>query len=347
MANTGIVYHEDYLKHDTGDHPESKVRLIAIMSLLEETKALEKLTDIPPKKATIDQVRYVHRISYIEGLRSSCQKGINWLYIDTGISSDSYDVALLAAGGVLSAVDRVIKDLDNAFALVRPPGHHAELNRGGGFCLFNNIAIATRHVQLYHHLDKVLIIDWDVHHGNGTQNIFYGDPSVLYFSTHQSPLYPGTGAIEDVGVADGEGFTVNVPLPAGTGDRGYIYVFNEVLAPIATEFKPDFILISAGGDAHFADPLGGMYLTAKGFELLTNMVKMIASHACKGRIVATLEGGYDLMGLPYSVLSTLNSLGDLEMDINEPNLIPKDSLSDQVRNRVREVKKVQAEYWDV
>lgn len=347
MVKTGIVYHENYLKHDTGDHPESKMRLIAIRMLLEETEALEKLTDIHPKKATIDQIRYVHRSSYIEELRSRCQKGIDRLNLDTIISLDSYDVALLAAGGVLSAVDRVIKELDNAFVLARPPGHHAESDRGGGFCLFNNIAIATRHVQLCHHLDKVLIIDWDVHHGNGTQNIFYDDPSVLYFSTHQSPLYPGTGAIEEVGVGDGEGFTVNVPLPVGTGDRGYIYVFNEVLAPIATEFKPDFILISAGADAHFADPLGGMYLTAKGFGLLTNMVKMIASHACKGRIVAALEGGYDLTGLSYSILSILNSLGDLNIDMKERSMSSNDELSDQVRNRVRDVRKVQAEYWDI
>lgn len=344
MTKTGIVYHDDYLKHKTGAHPECKERLTATMELLKKSGILGNLVDITPEKATPEQIERVHDASYVGDVRMCCQSGGGMLDTDTVLSADSYDVSLLATGGVMSAVDAVMGGLNNAFALIRPPGHHAFSGHGGGFCIFNNIAIGARYAQSRHDMKRILIVDWDVHHGNGTQDIFYDDASVLYFSLHQSPLYPGTGSVEEVGVGDGEGFTVNVPLPAGTGDRGYAYVFNEILTPIATEFHPDIILISAGEDAHFADPLGGMNLTARGFGCLANIVKSIAS---KGRVVAALEGGYGLTALPYSVLSILNSLGGLGMNIKEPISSPKDELPDQIRERVKEVKEVQKEYWGV
>jgi len=347
MSKTGVVYHEDYLKHETGEHPERKERLIAIMKLLEETGALKELMCIAPKKATTGQIEYVHDNSYVEEVRMRCQSGGGMLDPDTILSQDSYEVALLASGGVISAVDAVTDNLDSVFALVRPPGHHAEVSHGMGFCIFNNVAIAARHAQKQHKLKKILIVDWDVHHGNGTQNIFYDDASVLYFSVHQSPFYPGTGGIDEIGADDGKGFTVNVPLPRGTPNAGCAYVFNEILIPIALEFRPELILISAGQDAHFADPIGGMELTANGFGYLASIVKSIANSTCEGRIVAALEGGYDLTALPYSVLSILNSFGDSGMDIKEPMTAPKDELSGQVRERVKEVKEAQEEYWDV
>ncbi|UZE92101.1 MAG: histone deacetylase [Methanosarcinales archaeon] len=347
MSRTGVVYHDDYLKHETGEHPEQKERLIAIMKLLKETGALKKLTRIAPKKATTEQIGYVHDASYIENVRGLCQSGRGMLDSDTILSQDSYEVALLASGGVMSAVDVVIDDLNNAFALIRPPGHHAEASQGMGFCIFNNVAIAARYAQRQHKLKRILIVDWDVHHGNGTQHIFYDDASVLYFSIHQSPFYPGTGKTDEIGTGDGKGFTVNVPLPRGMGDAGYTYVFNEILIPIALEFRPELVLISAGQDAHFADPIGGMNVTAKGFDQLAGIVKSIANSTCEGRIVAALEGGYDLTALPYSVLSILNSFGDLGMDIKEPMATPKDELSGQVRERVKEVKEAQKECWPI
>ncbi len=350
MSRTGVVYHEDYLKHETGEHPERKERLIATMELLKETGALTKLTCIAPKKATPEQIEYVHDASYVEEVRMRCQSGRGMLDSDTILSQDSYEVALLASGGVIGAVDAVMNDLKSVFALIRPPGHHAEASQGMGFCIFNNVAIAARHAQKQHKLKRILIVDWDVHHGNGTQHIFYDDASVLYFSIHQSPLYPGTGKTDEIGTGDGKGFTVNVPLPGGIGDAGYTYVFNEILIPIALEFHPELILISAGQDAHFADPIGGMNVTAKGFGHLASIVKSIANSTCEGRIVAALEGGYDLTALPYSVLSILNSFGDLGMDIKEPMTAPpalKDEVSSQVREKVKEVKEAQKECWGV
>lgn len=347
MPKTGIVYHEDFLRHETGEHPERKERLIATMELLEETGALKELTCIAPKKAITGQIEYVHDASYVEEVRMRCQSGGGMLDLDTVLSQDSYEVALRASGGVLSAVDTVMDELKSVFALIRPPGHHAEASHGMGFCIFNNVAIATRYAQKQHKLKRILIVDWDVHHGNGSQDIFYDDASVLYFSIHQSPFYPGTGSVDEIGADDGKGFTVNVPLPGGIGDAGYTYVFNEILIPIALEFRPELILISAGQDAHFADPIGGMSLTAKGFGRLASIVKSIANSTCEGRIVAALEGGYDLTALSYSVLSILNSLGDLSMGIKEPMAAPKDELSGQVREKVKEVKEAQKECWGV
>lgn len=236
----------------------------------------------------------------------------------------------------MAAVDATLNGFDSAFALVRPPGHHAMPSRGMGFCIFNNIAVAAKHARA-RGLEKVLIVDWDVHHGNGTNAIFYSDRSILYFSTHQFPHYPGTGRATDVGEDGAEGTKVNVPLPSGTGDEGYMMVFREILRPIALEFKPDIVLVSAGQDPHKDDPLGGMRLTAAGFGAMAGVVKEIADICCRGRLAASLEGGYNLQAQAEAIVAELKAFeGD----------VPHVSGTDlKVAQRIEEIKKIQSAYW--
>ena len=234
-------------------------------------------------------------------------------------------------------------NLKRIFALIRPPGHHATSNKGMGFCIFNNIAIAAEHLKRKYGVKRILIADWDVHHGNGTQDVFFEDPSVLYFSTHQYPYYPGTGWIDEVGKGEGEGFTVNVPLPAGVDDAGYLYALNNILVPIAMDFRPEFVLVSAGFDAHVADPLASMSVTSPGFALFTNVIKEIAEKNSKGRIVMALEGGYNLDAIAESVLSVFNSLLSNRGEIKEGVV----SKNEQVKKRVEEIKGVQRRYRDI
>lgn len=305
MRKTGLVFHEDYLRHNAGEgHPERPARLERIMSHLTETKLLEKLVRIEPYTADIDWIATIHSRDYIDSVKRACQQDYHYLDSDTGICRDSFQVALLAAGGAMAAAEAVMdKKVDNAFAALRPPGHHAERDRAMGFCLFNNIAITARYLQQKYRVEKVLIIDWDVHHGNGTQNAFYDDPTVFYFSTHQWPHYPGSGWQLEKGIGKGEGFTLNVPLSAGRSNEDFIRIFEQQLVPAAQQFKPDFILISAGFDAHLQDPLAGMQLTEKGYGELTRIVVELAEELCGGRIVSLLEGGYHLEMLARSVAS--------------------------------------------
>jgi acetoin utilization deacetylase AcuC-like enzyme len=235
--------------------------------------------------------------------------GGGWLDGDTVISSASYDVALHAAGGVIKATDGVMRgELDSAFALVRPPGHHAIQSRAMGFCLFNNVAIAAKYAENNYNLERILIVDFDVHHGNGTQETFYSDPKVLYFSTHQYPLYPGTGSIWEMGTGDGEGTTINMPLPAWCGDEEYLQLFQEILVPIARRFQPQLILVSAGYDTHWADQIALMQVSITGFARMVMILKELASELCQGRLVFTLEGGYNKQALAYSIKATLEAL---------------------------------------
>jgi acetoin utilization deacetylase AcuC-like enzyme len=310
-GKTGFVYDKAYLEHDTGPgHPERPERLTAIVAHLEKTGLMDSLTRVEAAPARTEWLVQVHDPEYIAEVEQACKEGKPWLHsTDTPISTQSYQVALLAAGGVLSAVDAVMEgSIRNAFCAIRPPGHHALKDKAMGFCLFNNVAIATRYVQKKHALARVLIVDWDVHHGNGTQATFYEDPSVLYFSIHQYPYYPGTGAQTDTGAGPGQGYTLNAPLPAGSGDEEYVRVFKEVLRPKALEFHPDFVFVSAGFDAHEADPLASMKVTAEGYGALTRIVRSIAAECCDGRLVSVLEGGYDAEALGKSVEAHIRAL---------------------------------------
>ena len=310
-GKTGLVYHESYLLHDPGEgHPESPARLKGIIEHLKETGVLSGLLRIEPSPAPIKWITSVHTRQYVEHVRESCENGGYCLDSgDTGISVESYEVARLGVGGVLKAVDAVMDgEVQNAFCAIRPPGHHALSDRAMGFCIFNNVATATRYIQEKYGLPKVLIVDWDVHHGNGTQAAFYDDPSVLYFSIHRYPFYPGSGAEEERGEGKGLGGNINVPLPADSGDREYVKALNEELKPRAITFDPDFVIISAGFDAHKDDPLGGMQVTAKGFAEMTRIVKEIAEACCGGRVISVLEGGYDLTGLSESVRAHISAL---------------------------------------
>ena len=288
---TGLVYDPIYLEHDTGDHVENSRRLVDAMSHLKETGIKEKLTSLSARPASLEELEMVHAPEYISYVRSKAEKGGGWLDPDTVMSSKSYEAALYAAGGVLVAVEAVMKEeADNAFALVRPPGHHAVRDRAMGFCIFNNVAIAAKFALSKFKLNCVLIADFDVHHGNGTQDAFYADPHVLYFSTHQYPFYPGTGWVDETGIGEGEGTTVNFPMAAGWGDEECLRAFNEVLVPVAQRFQPQLILVSAGFDAHWSESLASMCLNITGYAQITLRIKALADEYCAGRLVLSLEG---------------------------------------------------------
>ena len=303
-AKTGFVFDEIYLEHKTTPgHPESPERLVKIIEKLKADGLYSQLVELKPTPAPLKWIETIHSPEYIERARKSCENGAGYLdSLDVPISRKSYEAALMAAGGMLTAIDAVMEQkVTNAFCAVRPPGHHALENKAMGFCIFNNIAIGTRYIQQKYQLPKILIVDWDVHHGNGTQAAFYDDPNVLYFSVHQYPFYPGTGSQAEKGDGEGLNTTINVPLRAGSGDEEYVSAFEKTLTPAAITFSPDFVLISAGFDAHKDDLLGAMKVTQQGFARLTEIVKNIAEKCCAGRLVSTLEGGYGLEGLAASV----------------------------------------------
>ena len=308
---TGLVLSPAYLEHQTGSgHPEQPLRVRAIEERLAADGLLDRAVRIEPRPATEQEILRCHAADYLGQVRADIARGADRLSTgDTAVSPQSLDTAVLAAGGVLAAVDAVMAGkVANAFAVVRPPGHHATPDRGMGFCLFNNVALAARHVQAAHGVGRVLIADWDVHHGNGTQDIFYEDGSVFFFDTHQHPLYPGTGAAGETGRGRAAGCIMNCPFPAGAGRTEIVGAFRDRLVPAAEAFRPEFVLVSAGFDSRIDDPLGGFRLTDDDFAELTGIVKGIAARHAQGRLVSTLEGGYRLAGLASAAASHVRAL---------------------------------------
>jgi acetoin utilization deacetylase AcuC-like enzyme len=310
MTTTAYLTHPDYEKHTLEGHPEHAGRIQAIWRTLEASGVLNDLLLLNPQPVSEAALKRVHAASLVELIRQVAGSGGGMTDPDTYVIPVSYDVALLSAGGVVGAVDAVLSgEADNALAVTRPPGHHATPMRAMGFCLFGNVAVAARHaLDAYDSVKRVLIVDYDVHHGNGTQDIFYASPQVLFASTHQYPFYPGTGGRDHIGEGPGEGFTLNMPLSAGTGNEGFFALYERVLWPAARRYDPDLIIVSAGFDAHWVDPLAMLQLDLPGYAHLTRDLIDMADQFCGGRIVFALEGGYDLEALSHGVLNIAYAL---------------------------------------
>ena len=312
---TGLLYDPVFLEHETSQgHPECRQRLEVSIQHLKLQTWFDQLTQLSPRTADLKWIESVHSLDYIKRAEAACSSGNHFLdSMDVSICPESFNIAREATGAVLEIADRVInKDIDNGLALIRPPGHHAEQDQALGFCLFNNVAILAKYLQKQYQLDKILILDWDVHHGNGSQHTFEADPSVLYISTHQYPFYPGTGAYSETGIHKGAGTTLNCPMPAGANDSDYELAFKDKILPKIDEFKPEVIIISAGFDAHKDDPLGQINLSAEFYAWMTERIMEKAEQYSDKRIISVLEGGYNLDMLPICIekhLSTLNTYG--------------------------------------
>ena len=347
-----VVRDNRFKNHITGyGHPECPDRLTAIEETLNSEELKSRLVFIQPRPATMEELCLIHTERYVTSVAETEGRDSVYLDPDTQTSALSYETAVLAAGGLLSLIDRVWRgEHSTGFAFVRPPGHHAESDRAMGFCLFNNVAVGARYLIEKLGAKRVLIVDWDLHHGNGTEHSFWRSPDILYFSIHQFPHYPGTGRDTDVGAGSGKGYTVNVPLGSRNGDISYLQAFSRLLKPIALQFKPDIILVSAGFDAHFSDPLGGIQVTDTGYRLMTRILIDIAHECCGGKLVFVLEGGYNFDALKSSVRDVMIELlkphnddpdmGDLQKEVSGP-------LRQEVSNAIFIQKKILESYLDV
>jgi len=337
MKKIGILADNIFMEHRTGAHVESPDRLRVIYDMLEEERYYESATRIEPRAATDEEIFLNHDEAYLRMLERT---GPGHLDSDTVLSGRSLEVARLAVGGCLNMADGIMSGaIEKGFAFVRPPGHHAEREKGMGFCLFNNIAVAARHLIKDHGLLRIAIIDWDLHHGNGTERSFYSEKELLYISIHQSPCYPGTGGLMDVGIGEGEGFNVNLPLAAGAGDAEYLKAFDDIFLPIVERYSPEIMLVSAGFDPHRLDPLGGMEVSAAGFGAMGRRLSRLADRLCGGKTGFFLEGGYSLEGLKESARDLLDAVAGRRGHDVPPG---GDTSIDDVLERA---KAVQGRYW--
>jgi acetoin utilization deacetylase AcuC-like enzyme len=340
MARSAVVIDRDYLKHDPGyGHPERAERLETLLELSEQVDR-DRFALLKPRAASREELELIHSKDYIELLQATSKTNRYALDGDTVTSRDSFGVGLLATGGFLKLLDSIAADeFRNGFALVRPPGHHALIDRAMGFCLFNTVAIGAQYLKRCHGVKRLMIVDWDVHHGNGTQDAFYQDPSVFFVSTHQHPYYPGTGSIEEVGEGEGRGYTLNIPLPAGCADAEYLQVFQDIVLPMAERYQPEWFLVSAGFDPHRRDPLGGMEVTENGFAAMASALLESARKHAAGKIAFLLEGGYDLAALRNSVSSVLEQME------KEENLSPGPVKgADEIQPIICKVLEIQEKY---
>jgi acetoin utilization deacetylase AcuC-like enzyme len=309
MRRTGLVVDPRFRLHNPGaHHPERPDRVRVLEELFERAEYAE-LPRIAAREAREDEIARIHEHELLRSVAASAGKPVTHFDADTSASAGSFEAALLAAGAAMELVDAVCDGaVHNGFAALRPPGHHAERARAMGFCFFNNIAVVARHLQERRERRRILILDWDVHHGNGTQHAFWDDPSVMYVSLHQFPFYPGTGDVDEIGTGGGAGYTVNLPMRAGWGAAEYGAAFRDVIVPVALRFRPDFVLVSAGFDAHRDDPLASMSLDGPAFASMTDAIARIADECCNGNLAMLLEGGYSLDALRESVAAVIEHL---------------------------------------
>jgi acetoin utilization deacetylase AcuC-like enzyme len=365
---TAYIYDPRFLQHDTGDyelvmpngemlepepHPSNARITRRTAQLIAGSGIYEHLTSYPAREATLDEICVYHDPDYTGDVRATAEQGGGWLDKETPIAAGSWEASLLAAGSGMVLVDAVMGgEVRNAYGLLRPPGHHAMPGKGMGFCVFNNVVIAARHAQRQHGVERVMVVDWDVHHGNGTQTAFWDDPNVLFVSLHQDDWYPaGWGAVGDVGGAGAEGRTVNIPLPPGSSNRAYLLALERVVAPIARQFQPEILFISAGQDPSMMDPLGHMMVTMDGFRAIATLLRSIADDVCSGRLVGVQEGGYSAMYVPFCTLAVIEGitgqrtaiedpyLGDSELEAAEREFRPHQETA------VEQAREVQGRYW--
>ncbi|MBK9098193.1 MAG: histone deacetylase [bacterium] len=337
--STGIAFDPIFLKHNFTGHPENAKRLDSIITRLKATGLFEKIQTITARAAESKEISLCHSQEYVEYVKSFCEKGGGYFDPDTYSNQNSFLAAATAVGSSIDLTKEVCSgNLKNGFALLRPPGHHALANRAMGFCLFGNIAIAAKSALTQPGINKVAIVDFDVHHGNGTQALVGDDPNILFISTHQYPFYPGTGSIREIGTGDAEGTVINNPLQAGVGDTGFKSVFEEIVIPMLQRFHPDLILVSAGYDAHWDDPLANLNLSLSGFDWITTQLIKSATQLCEGKIIFFLEGGYNLDVLSYGVTNTIRGL--LGIDGFEDPIGKSNQTEPDITHLLNELKKI-------